>query len=163
MNDQDRGMHRVPDHRTSILAAGTVLQTRDTLKSRVMQFARDAGPAGFIDEELVKMAPDRPESSLRKRRTELTAANWIIGTGRERKNSHNQAVEIFVHRDHCFNPPPVGTIPGKTKESAAQAERAAVVKYLRTQGDARKQGSDPSLGAALHGYADMIERGDHLQ
>lgn len=141
------GLTRMPDHKTSMAAAAVVQPQRATLKSLVLQFAKDAGPAGFIDESLRdEIGPSRPESSLRKRRTELAEKNWVVPAGYTRRNKYGQDSTVWVHRDHHPNPPPLVSSPKKRKLSAEQ-ERAKIVAWLRP--------SHPHTAA-------KIERGEHL-
>ena len=100
-----RGMARNPDHSTSIRAAQRV--KRVTLRDAVTQFARDAGHKGFTDEELRAKWEGQPESSLRKRRTELAQENIVLDSGRTTLNRHAQEVKVWVHRDFHHAPPPI--------------------------------------------------------
>lgn len=146
-----RGMVRIPDAVTSVAAARGL--KRETLKSRVMAFAREAGVFGFLDEELFAIDPSRPESSLRKRRTELFQAGWILDAGYDRKNSHGQPSKVWVHREHSLNPPPLGKVE-KPKKWTAEDERAAVVKWLESR--------DGVGSEYLAIAADGIKDGEHL-
>jgi len=146
--DMLRGTLRQPDHATSIAAAKTVAPQRETLKSIVLRYAKDAGPGGFIDEELRGIEPSRPESSFRKRRTELTEKNWIIALPWTRPNSHGQDSTVWIHRDFAVSPPPLQSAK-KAKRLSAEQERARIVAFL-------KQQNYPWL-------ASSIERGDHLK
>lgn len=100
-----RGMVRKDDHATSIAAAETVNPA--TLRARVLHFADACGRDGFTDSYLRGLDRNRPESSMRKRRTELAQENWLIDTGRTRENEHGQQEIVWVHRDHCVSPPPL--------------------------------------------------------
>ena len=52
-------------------------QRRVTIRQRVEDYAK-RHPTGFLDEDLLRMDPDAPESSFRKRRTELSEENIIL-------------------------------------------------------------------------------------
>ena len=99
-------MTRTPDHVTSTRAAETVNKRKPTLRQIVLDYAARL-PLGFIDENLLLMRPDLPESSLRKRRTELTEENIILASTEARRNSKGQDCIVWRHRDHVLNPPPI--------------------------------------------------------
>jgi len=98
------GMVQRDGRDTSAVAAAKV--KRVSLRAKVERFALER-PFGFIDEGLRLMFPDAPESSLRKRRTELTQENRILDSGSTIANSHGNAVVIWTHRDFVRNPPPI--------------------------------------------------------
>jgi hypothetical protein len=98
-------MVRHSDHATSIAAAATV--RRVTLRQCVLDIAERAGRVGVTDDELKIAHPDTPESSVRKRRTELAQENVLLDTGRTRLNRHGQAEAVWVLRDFHPCPPPV--------------------------------------------------------
>lgn len=99
------GMARNPDHKTSIIAAAKV--KRVTLRNTVLAHADQCGVYGFIDDDLKRIWHHTPESSLRKRRTELTQENWLLDTGCVRKNRKGQDEKVWRHRNHVFNPPSI--------------------------------------------------------
>jgi hypothetical protein len=148
------GLVRVPDHETSLCAAAHVDPNRPKLRARVLQFAADAGPAGFTDEELVLFDPKAPESSLRKRRTELTERNWIIEAGFTRQNRHGEAMKVWLHRKFVPNAPMIlsnADVKAAKARWTPEDERAAVVAYLQRQ------------TVPLSALADEIAAGDHLK
>jgi hypothetical protein len=151
----ERGMVRRNDHSTSIRAAKRVVTHRNTLKAQVIAFTRESGPYGVIDEELHAIDPTRPESSFRKRRTELAQKNILIEKpGHTRKNRHGEDCKVFIHRDHAFNPPPICDAPPAISkfEAGRLAERVAVLRYLAEID-----------GRASHCYALDIKNGAHLK
>lgn len=103
--DLPKGMVRLNDHTTSILAAHHV--KRVTIRERVLNIARDAGTVGITDDELKAAHPDSPESSIRKRRTELAQENYLLETARTRRNRHGQMERVWMHRDWHLDPPPI--------------------------------------------------------
>ena len=111
------GMTRTPDHATSEAAAGKV--KRLTIRARVLCYAENT-PRGFIDEQLHELSPSSPESSFRKRRSELSDECIILDTGRTRANSHGDQCVIWCHRKFHPNPPPIVV---KAKGKAADAIR----------------------------------------
>lgn len=100
------GMVGRDDPTTSILAAETVSKRRRTIRQRVEEYALRC-PLGFIDENLLLLDPLAPESSFRKRRTELADENIIIDTGETWQNSKRQDCIVWRHRDHVLDPPPL--------------------------------------------------------
>lgn len=125
------GMHRHGDHETSVKAARGV--RRFTLREIVEQYAQGCGRSGFTDEDLKLMQPPRPESSLRKRRTELAQENRILETGRTRTNDFGQQEKVWVHRDYHPSPPPVverDTTPKQSRLARAEAQVKELSEWL---------------------------------
>lgn len=118
---------RLDDHPTSNRAAARVAGEQATIKARVHKFAKAAGPDGFIDDDLKAAFADSPESSHRKRRTELTGDGLIVDSGRTRQNGHGNAEVVWVHRE--FHDGPVK--PGRM----AQADWDQLVAGLAGQAD----------------------------
>ena len=122
LEDRLQGMHRQPDHETSIKAAGKV--RRFTLREQVIDFARARGVTGFIDDDL-KLFFDTPESSMRKRRTELAQENIIVQTASTRLNVRGSEERVWVHRDYHPSPPPVqerDTTPKQSRLARLEAQ-----------------------------------------
>lgn len=99
------GMVRRSDHRTSVLAAASV--KRVTLRELVLRHAAAAEARGITDDDLKAAWPEKPESSVRKRRTELAQENRLIETAYVRTNRQGQEERVWVHRDFHHNPPPI--------------------------------------------------------
>lgn len=91
---------------TSEEAADVIRPVVSTIRERVLSYAT-AHSDGFIDEDLVNRWSDAPESSYRKRRTELVEENWIIDSGRTKQNSHGRDCVIWMHRQFVMSAPPV--------------------------------------------------------
>jgi hypothetical protein len=151
------GTVRRNDHETSIQAALDLEPNQPKLKARVLRFALDAGPGGFIDQDLFKAlaSPDDAESSLRKRRTELTERNWIMESGFSRPNSRGRDSKVWVHRNFVADAPMILNEEQVKKAKAkkrwsAEDERAAVVRYLKEK-------------IPISALADHIADGDHLK
>lgn len=100
------GMTRISDHITSIRAAEEVAKRKLTIREQVIQFALSK-PYGFTDDNLKAAFPDSPESSYRKRRTELSDENIIVARGDDDINRAGQKETIWTHRDHMLFPPPI--------------------------------------------------------
>lgn len=120
-----KGMVRKNDHETSIAAAAVV--KRVSLREKVKAFAEERH-FGFTDEELWKELPGTPESSLRKRRTELTEENIILDSGLTTTNSHGQTVKLWVHREWHPNPPPIKAREYKEPASQKIARYEAIMR-----------------------------------
>lgn len=103
--DPPKGMVRKDDHATSKSAAVRV--RRVTLRVRVIDMALAAGWRGITDGDLKAAHSKTPESSVRKRRTELAQENVLLETGFTRMNQHSQQEKVWVHRDFHPSPPPV--------------------------------------------------------
>lgn len=117
---------------TSTRAAEAVSRRKWTLRQRVEDFARRC-PHGFIDEEAGMLDPAAPESSLRKRRTELADENIVLSTGETRRNSKGQDCIVWRHRDHVHNPPPQRVREKKQSRFGELQERNARLRAaLRT-------------------------------
>lgn len=77
------GMVRTDDRETAVLAAETVLPKLNRLRTRVLALITEAGPDGLTDKELEQL----PEfagyaySTVRKRRTELFQAGYLVEAG----------------------------------------------------------------------------------
>ena len=95
---------RTNDHQTSLRAAARAAAMQDTIKGRVLRFAHERGAEGFIDADLLAAFPDSPESSHRKRRTELTSEGLILDSGQTRENGHGNAEVVWVHREFHVGP-----------------------------------------------------------
>lgn len=100
------GMTRFLDHMTSIAAAEKILKRELTIRERVTHFALSR-PYGFTDDDLKAAFPDSPESSYRKRRSELSKENIIVPRGDEKLNRARNEETIWMHRDHMQFPPPI--------------------------------------------------------
>jgi len=62
---------------------------------------------GFTDHDLWALRPETPESSLRKRRSELVEENRLLDTGRVRTNGNGQEAKVWIDRAFHHNPPPI--------------------------------------------------------
>jgi hypothetical protein len=146
-------MVRVPDHRTSITAATRV--HRLTLRDAVLEAAHEARERGITDDELKVRYPDTPESSVRKRRTELTQENVLLDSGRVRKNRHGQEEKVWMHRAFHFNPPPL-----TEREQPISKAQQIVTLEARVRGleHAIRQAIEQSGGASFAAYkmADIL-------
>lgn len=102
--DVPKGMVRRLDHSTSVMAAHGV--KRITLRQVVLDYALTQ-PRGFTDHDLWALRPETPESSLRKRRSELAEENYLLDTGRTKTNENSQQAKVWLHRSFHHNPPPI--------------------------------------------------------
>lgn len=128
---------------TSLEAAGKIAGHLGSIRARVLRYADRAGPAGFIDEELIALVADPKigDRSVRPRRTELTDENWIVDSGRRRPNRDGNNCVIWVHRNHAINPPPLierakagAADPLKAEARAMAATLARYAESLKLEG-----------------------------
>lgn len=143
------------DPRTSHRAARRLKPGRLTIRDRVLSFAADRPE--FIDEDLVDAFPDAPESSYRKRRTELTEEGWIVDSERTRNNRDGNAEIVWVYRSKHPSPPPLRSrrATKATKgEVRAQAE-AHATRLDQFAASMKKEGRGPFANALLDA-ADFI-------
>lgn len=83
-------MTRRDDHDTSEAAAEAIAPITGKIKLRVWEFALRRGNYGLTDGELKLAFPNAPESSYRKRRTELTKEGRLVDSGQRRRNIHGR-------------------------------------------------------------------------
>lgn len=133
---------RRDDPETSHEAAAAVTPGLRELQQRVENFARSCGLEGFTDAEMQHWLDD-PSSTLRTRRSELTARHIVIDSGKRRTFGDSPRRRIvWLHRAFVDNPPPIIDAPrvltkverGKGVEHAATLESAA--KQMRSEGRA---------------------------
>ena len=150
MNSLLDGMVRRPDHSTSIAAAIKV--RRRTLREVVIDEALSEGAVGITDDELKARYPQTPESSVRKRRTELAQENVLLESGRVRKNRHGQEEKVWMHRDFHWSPPPlVDRAPPMSKDhqiTILEAQKRAL-QFAMREAIARPEQATSILTAAL--------------
>lgn len=84
------------DHATSVDASEAVKPITAKIALAVLRFAWAAGPDGFIDDDLKAAWPDSPESSYRKRRTELAAQGYLV-TNKDERPNRNKRNELIWH------------------------------------------------------------------
>lgn len=142
-----RGMVRIPDHSTSEQAATSV--KRKTIRAIVLEFA-EGRPQGFIDDDVRAIRPDAPESSMRKRRTELSDDGYILDTGTTRTNAKGSQSIVWIHRRFHPAPPPIKV---KVKGAAAQAmqrrKREALMFNALVMAAPHHQGGHSAVGKAI--------------
>lgn len=179
MADDTTGMVRRDGPITSIMAAQTVSRKKLTVRQRVETFARFR-PHGFIDSDLLEFARDLhialrekapPESTYRKRRTELTQENRIIADTEQRKNDHEQAATVYYHRDHVQNPPPITERPKAAKHEALREEIArlkaevlAVAESAEVRvGEAREHGAREERNQVIAYLRHKMHEGERMK
>lgn len=123
------------DPSTSHQAAEAITPDLRQLQARVADYARRKGPDGFMD---AQMSDDLEDSSstLRTRRSELTARNIVLDSGRRRRwgESPRQRI-VWVHRDFVPDAPPIRE-PVAPASDADRAEGRAMAQEL--EGSARQ-------------------------
>lgn len=96
---------RRSDPDTSREAAKKIEPFVPTIRQLVEKFAREAGHAGFIDEDLSIQFGAENVSSYRTRRAELTDMNIILDTGKRRHNEAGNECIVWIHREFVAQPP----------------------------------------------------------
>jgi len=126
---------RRTDPDTSHKAARSLEGTAASIRSVVEKLAREAGPAGLIDDDLVLAFPDAPESSFRKRRSELHQEGVLVDSGRRRRNRHGNEEIIWVHRDFAGD---IEARPRRQPPAPTPAPRDNAELYVRGKAWAKK-------------------------
>jgi hypothetical protein len=131
---------RRDDPETSHEAAAAVTPDLRQLQARVADYARRAGPDGFTDAQMEDDLDD-PGSTLRTRRSELTARNIVLDSGRTRRHGDSARQRIiWLHRDFVPGAPPVceppaPATPADRAEGKAMSARLGVLAAsLRREG-----------------------------
>lgn len=108
MSDLFTPATRSSDPPTSREAAETVAPAVGTIRETVLAFALDRGTRGFIDDDLVRTyCEGSPESSYRKRRSELAQEGFLVDTGEVRTNRFGNNEIVWVHRDFAARAPAI--------------------------------------------------------
>lgn len=123
-----KGTVRRNDHSTSRKAAVQVKRT--TLRQIVLDYASRRSD-GFTDHDLWALRPETPESSLRKRRSELVEENRLLDTGRVRINENGQEAKVWIDRAFHHNPPPIVEREQKISRAEQIVRLEAEVERLR--------------------------------
>lgn len=136
----DQAHARRSDPDTSHEAAAAVTPGLRELQQQVEVFARSNGYDGFTDAEMEARLDD-PGSTLRTRRSELTARNIVLDSGQRRTFGESPRRRIvWLHRDFATNPPPICDAPrvltkeerGRGLEHVATLEAGA--RQMRNEG-----------------------------
>jgi hypothetical protein len=147
---------RSTDPRTSHRAAHKVRPRAPTIRAQVLAFARNR--MDFIDEDLVEAFPGSPESSYRKRRSELTEGNWIVDTGRTRRNGDGNDMVVWQHRDRHPSPPPLKARETKVRPKEDRARALAHATNLDSFADAMRKEGRSMMADELRECAAMMRR-----
>jgi hypothetical protein len=90
---------RRDDYATSIAASDALKPVTGKIALEVLAFARRYGPMGITDGDLKACFPDAPESSYRKRRTELAQLGYLVDSGRTRTNRHGREETVWIAKE----------------------------------------------------------------
>lgn len=98
---------RRADHETSIAAGAAVTRRLTTLMAAVYKAIKRSGTLGLTDSEVTSAVlaaghPEAPDSTYRKRRTELTQLGHVKWNGARRRNPKGSMEKVWVISD---NPP----------------------------------------------------------
>lgn len=142
-----KSMTRADGRATSEKAADSVRVP--TIRSRVLAWTEQQ-PDGFIDHDLSVIDPNAPESSLRKRRTELTDDGYIVATNSERPNRNGKMSTVFVHRKFHHAPPPITVRATQPRARALQSrKREGLMFNALVMAAAHHQGGHSEVGRAI--------------
>jgi len=149
MNDDRKGRTRTPDHATSEAAAESVGRRAPTIRARVLAFAAKR-PLGFIDEELLALDPDAPESSYRKRRTELTDDGLILDSGLKSRKRNGELAIVWCHRKFHPAPPPITEkVRGPSAQALAKRKREKLMFNALVKAAPHHQGAHSEVGRTI--------------
>jgi len=125
--DETRGMHRVPDHETSIEAAEAVLPSRQRMKALVYLLLAEKGPQ--TDEELTSslraLGIHAAHSSAGKRRGDLVDDGVVVDSGDRRPNVNGRRMIVWRVADLldlAAEAPTGGFVPEYVTDSIAGHE-----------------------------------------
>ena len=95
---------RSPDHTTSVAASDTVARRITSLMAAVHKAIKVSGTRGLTDSEvtlaiLAAGHPEAPDSTYRKRRTELTQLGHVRWNGARRRNQKGSMEKVWVISD----------------------------------------------------------------
>jgi hypothetical protein len=147
---------RRTDPDTSHKAGKEVAAAVPTMREQVLAFALEAGEGGFIDEELVNRFLGSPESSYRKRRSELSQERWIIDTGGRRQNSFGNEEIVWVHRDFIVQPAPLLEREQAAARDKLAADGRAMAAKLATYGKSMMKEGRAMFAAELADAARLM-------
>jgi hypothetical protein len=90
---------RRDDYATSQAASDALRPVTGKIALEVLAFARLYGATGITDDDLKAGFPEAPESSYRKRRTELAQRGYLVDSGRVRPNRHGRDETVWIVRE----------------------------------------------------------------
>jgi hypothetical protein len=138
-------------HKAGAAIGPAVLPIRD----QVLRFAIQRAEFGFIDDELKTAFPDAPESSYRKRRSELSEERLLVDTTKRRRNSHGNEEIVWIHRQFASQPAPVQERQSPTQRDETKRQGQAMARDMRQWAKSMKK-----EGRAM--FADGLERAAYL-
>lgn len=157
----DQAHARRTDPGTSHEAAAAATLGIERQRKLVEAFAKGRGERGFMDIELEEAHPNESDSGLRTRRSELTARNIILDSGRRDRAPQSARKRIvWVHRDHVPDPPPMREAPpnaAQTEVLKGEAHQKAAWLRLEAAQLRRTYGLD-AFARGLEGVADLLQQ-----
>lgn len=155
----DQAHARRSDPGTSHEAAKAATLGIERQRSLVLAYAKGRGERGFMDIELEEAHPNESDSGLRTRRSELTARNIVLDTGRrDRAHGSTRRRIVWAHRDFVPDAPAEREAPPSAVETEVlkrdALDRAA---SLRTTSDyLKKTFGLLALSRDLEATADLL-------
>lgn len=148
---------RRTDPETSHDAADSVTPDLRQLQARVADYAKRRGRLGFTDAQMSNDLQD-PGSTLRTRRSELTARNIILDSGERRTfgESARQRI-VWVHRDFVKNPPAICEPPKPATDEDRADGRDMATKLAGYAASMKKEGRT-MFADELNEAADIMRR-----
>lgn len=150
---------RRTDPATSHEAAAAATLGIERQRKLVESFAKGRGERGFMDIELEEAHPNESDSGLRTRRSELTARNIVLDSGRrDRASGSTRRRIVWVHRDFVPDAPPEREAPPSTAQTEAlKAEAMTRAATMRTTAAyLRKTYGLAALSKDLEATADLL-------
>jgi len=131
---------RREDPETSHEAADSVTPALRQLQAKVADYAKRRGRVGFTDAQMSNDLND-PGSTLRTRRSEMTARNIIVDSGERRTfgDSARQRI-VWKHRDFVPGAPPICEPPTPPSDEDRAEGRDMAIKLAEYAASQRKEG-----------------------
>jgi hypothetical protein len=158
----DQAHARRTDPRTSHEAAAAATLGIERQRAMVLAYAKSRGMNGFMDVQLEEAYPDESDSGLRTRRSELTARNIVLDSGRRDRHSprSNRRRIIWIHREFVPNPPPEREAPPNAAQTdVLKGEAHSKAATLRTNASyLRKTYGLDALARDMESSADLLQQ-----
>lgn len=141
-------------HKAGAKVGPAVLPIRD----QVLRFAISRAEFGFIDDDLKGAFPDAPESSYRKRRSELADEKLLLDTGKRRRNGHGNEEIVWIHRQFQPEPPPVQERQTPSQRDDLRREGLAMAREMRQWASSMKKEGRAMFSNGLENAALLMDR-----
>jgi hypothetical protein len=157
----DKAHARRTDPETSHEAAAHATLGIERQRRLVEVYAVARGAVGFMDAQLEDAHPTESDSGLRTRRSELTARNIILDSGRrDRMPGSPRKRIVWAHRDFIDNAPPIRDAPPSSAQltvDRAEAHAKATLLATIAAGLRRTHGLD-AAATEIEAAAELLRR-----